>query len=199
MMRKASLERNTEETQIKGAFVIEGGLCAETRTIQTGIGFLDHMLTLFEKHGGFWLNLQAEGDLGVDCHHTAEDTGILIGKLIREAAGDCRGICRYGSSTVPMDEALAQVHVDFGGRPFLVFHAELPRVKIGDFDAEMTEDFFRALAFQCGMTLHINVAYGRNAHHIVEGIFKAFARALRQALTVDPELNGVLSTKGCFD
>ncbi len=197
-MREAEYKRNTTETSISGSLVIDAEDYIGEGVIGTGIGFLDHMLTLLSKHGSFLLDISAEGDLEVDCHHTVEDVGIVVGKLFDMAAGSREGIARYGNSVVPMDDALVQVTVDFGGRPYLVFHADIPRGLLGTYDTEVTEDFFRALAFQCGMTLHINVLYGTNAHHMIEGIFKAFARALRDALTVDGSVKGILSTKGQF-
>lgn len=197
-MREAEYKRNTKETGITGSLVIDAEDYIGEGVIETGIGFLDHMLTLLSKHGSFLLDLTAEGDLDVDCHHTVEDVGIVLGKLFDMAAGSREGIARYGNSVVPMDDALVQVTVDFGGRPYLVFHADIPRGQLGNYDTEVTEDFFRALAFQCGMTLHINVLYGTNSHHIIEGIFKAFARALHDALTVDGTVKGILSTKGQY-
>jgi len=195
-MRSSNVIRKTKETNITASMNIDGG--NNNSSINTGVGFLDHMLTLFAKHGFFDLNIQAEGDLNVDCHHTVEDVGIVLGKLLDEAAGDRVGIARYGNCFLPMDETLAQVTIDFGGRPFLVFNADLPKEKIGEYDSEATEEFFRAVAFNCGMTLHINVIYGKNTHHVVEAVFKAFARALCDALSIDPRVDGVLSTKGTF-
>lgn len=195
-MRKAQIERNTKETQIKASLEIfpEERVCE----IDTGVGFLDHMLTLLSGHGNLGLCVKAHGDLEVDCHHTVEDIGIVLGKLLDDAAGDRKGIKRYGSATIPMDETLASVDLDFGGRPFIVFNADIPSEKINEYDTEVTEEFFRAVAFNCGMTLHINVHYGKNSHHIIEAIFKAFAHALEAALTTDPSIKGVLSTKGTF-
>lgn len=191
--RLASIARRTEETDIEIHYAIDGEGNSE---INTGIGFLDHMLTLFCKHGGFDLAVKAEGDLKVDSHHTIEDIGIVLGQCIREASGDRKGIKRYGTVFLPMDEALAMVSVDVSGRPFLVFEAELTAEKLGDFDTEMTEEFFRALAFNAGITLHGKVLYGKNTHHIIEALFKGAARALKEALTEDENIKGVMSTKG---
>ncbi len=192
-MREAEIERKTGETEIKAAWRLDNGGPSE---IRTGIGFFNHMLTLLAAHSRTQLSVEARGDTEVDCHHTVEDVGIVLGQLLDRAAGDRSGIRRYGSFTLPMDEALVQVDLDFGGRAFLVYHCEMPKVRLGDYDTEMTEEFFRALAFHSRMTLHINVLYGSNCHHIIEGIFKAFAHALREAITVDREIEGVLSTKG---
>ena len=162
--------------------------------IETGIGFFDHMLTALAVHGGFGLKVHTEGDLYVDCHHTIEDTGIVLGQAFAKALGDKGGICRCGSFFVPMDEALAFASVDISGRPFLVFQGEFPEERVGDFDTCMTEEFFRALAFNAGMTLHLRVEYGKNSHHMIEALFKAAAHALREATALSG--GGVLSTKG---
>lgn len=191
--RLANIIRKTGETNIEIQYVIDGEGNSE---ISTGIGFLDHMLTIFSKHGGFDLIVKAEGDLKVDSHHTIEDIGIVLGQCIREASGDRKGIKRYGTTFLPMDEALAMVSVDVSGRPFLVFEAELTAQKLGDFDTEMTEEFFRALAFNAGITLHGKILYGKNTHHMIEAIFKGVARALKEALTEDENIKGVMSTKG---
>lgn len=192
-MREAEITRNTKETQIEAAWKLDS---QEASDISTGVGFLDHMLVLLAGHSGTSLKVCAQGDTYVDCHHTVEDVGIVLGQLLDRAAGDRRGIRRYGSFTLPMDEALVQVNLDFGGRAFLVYNCALPKVRLGDYDTEMTEEFFRAVAFNSRMTLHINVLYGSNCHHIIEGIFKAFAHALKEAITVDESIQGVLSTKG---
>lgn len=193
MSRKSLQERNTLETKIKVAIEIDGnGIVA----VKTGIGFFDHMLILLGKHGLIDLDILAEGDIFVDCHHTVEDTGIVLGKAIKEALGAKKSIKRYGTAFVPMDEALAMVSLDLSDRPYLVFDAEIPDKKIGDFDSEMVEEFFRALAFNAGITLHIKLMYGKNSHHIVEAIFKAFGRALCEATTVDNRIKGIMSTKG---
>jgi imidazoleglycerol-phosphate dehydratase len=191
--RFADIKRKTGETDIEIAFSIEG---QGYSSIDTGIGFLDHMLTLFSKHGGFDLSVKAKGDLNVDSHHTIEDIGIVLGQCIREASGTREGIKRYGTTFLPMDEAMAMVSVDVSGRPYLVFEASLTALKLGDFDTEMTEEFFRALAFNAGITLHAKVLYGKNTHHMIEALFKGTARALKEALTEDETIKGVMSTKG---
>ena len=191
--RRAEIERKTAETQISIKLNLDGeGTC----DIATGIGFLDHMLTLLAKHSFMDLTVKAKGDLEVDSHHTVEDIGIVLGEALREALGDKAGIHRYGNCFIPMDETLAQVCLDFSGRPFLVFDAEIPKIQLGNYDAEMTEEFFRAVAVHCGLTLHIRVLYGSNVHHIIEAIFKAFARAVAEATAVDPRVKGVMSSKG---
>ena len=191
--RRAEIERKTAETQISIKLNLDGeGTC----DIATGIGFLDHMLTLLAKHSFMDLTVKAKGDLEVDSHHTVEDIGIVLGEALREALGDKAGIHRYGNCFIPMDETLAQVCLDFSGRPFLVFDAEIPKIQLGNYDAEMTEEFFRAVAVHCGLTLHIRVLYGSNVHHIIEAIFKAFARAVAEAAAVDPRVKGVMSSKG---
>ena len=191
--RRAEIERKTAETQISIKLNLDGeGTC----DIATGIGFLDHMLTLLAKHSFMDLTVKAKGDLEVDSHHTVEDIGIVLGEALREALGDKTGIHRYGNCFIPMDETLAQVCLDFSGRPFLVFGAEIPKIQLGNYDAEMTEEFFRAVAVHCGLTLHIRVLYGSNVHHIIEAIFKAFARAVAEAAAVDPRVKGVMSSKG---
>lgn len=191
--RRAEIERKTAETQISIKLNLDGeGTC----DIATGIGFLDHMLTLLAKHSFMDLTVKAKGDLEVDSHHTVEDIGIVLGEALQEALGDKAGIHRYGNCFIPMDETLAQVCLDFSGRPFLVFGAEIPKIQLGNYDAEMTEEFFRAVAMHCGLTLHIRVLYGSNVHHIIEAIFKAFARAVAEAAAVDPRVKGVMSSKG---
>ena len=191
--RRAEMERKTAETQISIKLNLDGeGTC----DIATGIGFLDHMLTLLAKHSFMDLTVKAKGDLEVDSHHTVEDIGIVLGEALREALGDKAGIHRYGNCFIPMDETLAQVCLDFSGRPFLRFGAEIPKIKLGNYDTEMTEEFFRAVAMHCGLTLHIRVLYGSNVHHIIEAIFKAFARAVAEASAMDPRVKGVMSSKG---
>ena len=193
MARCAEIKRKTAETQISVKLTLDGeGKC----DIATGIGFLDHMLTLLAKHSFMDLTVRAKGDLEVDSHHSVEDIGIVLGEALREALGDKAGIHRYGNCFIPMDETLAQACLDFSGRPFLVFGAEIPKIKLGNYDAEMTEEFFRAVAMHCGLTLHIRVLYGSNVHHIIEAIFKAFARAVAEAAAVDPRVKGVMSSKG---
>ena len=191
--RRAEIERKTAETQISIKLNLDGeGTC----DIATGIGFLDHMLTLLAKHSFMDLTVKAKGDLEVDSHHTVEDIGIVLGEVLQEALGDKAGIHRYGNCFIPMDETLAQVCLDFSGRPFLLFGAEIPKIKLGNYDTEMTEEFFRAVAMHCGLTLHIRVLYGSNVHHIIEAIFKSFARAVAEAAAVDPRVKGVMSSKG---
>ena len=193
-MRSAQLTRRTLETEIVANLILDGD---GESTIRTGIGFFDHMLILLAKHAGMTLDLRADGDLQVDCHHTVEDIGIVLGQLIARAAGDKRGIRRYGEATIPMDEALVQSVIDFSGRPFLVFKATLRSDQVGDFETQMTEEFFRAVAFNAGLTLHLTCFYGTNDHHIIEGLFKAFARCLKSALSIDPDNpDAILSTKG---
>ena len=191
--RSCNIRRKTGETDIEVSFHIEG---EGNSSIDTGIGFLDHMLTLFSKHGGFDLVVKAKGDLNVDSHHTIEDIGIVLGQCIREASGERKGIKRYGTTFLPMDEAMAMVSVDISGRPYLVFEADLKLQKLGDFDTEMTEEFFRALAFNAAITLHVKILYGKNTHHMIEALFKGTARALKEALTEDETIKGVMSTKG---
>lgn len=192
--RKATIDRKTKETDIKVDFNIDGeGKCR----INTRIPFLDHMLDLFARHGLFDLIIEAKGDLEVDYHHTVEDIGIVLGQAITKAVGEKRGIRRYGSALIPMDETLASVALDISGRPYLVYHVPLPRRgKIREFDADLIEDFFQALVNHSGITLHINLQYGRNIHHIFEAVFKAFARALDAATTIDSRVSGIPSTKG---
>ena len=191
--RCAEIKRKTAETQISVKLNLDGeGKC----DIATGIGFLDHMLTLLAKHSFMDLTVKAKGDLEVDSHHTVEDIGIVLGEALQEALGDKAGIHRYGNCFIPMDETLAQVCLDFSGRPFLRFGAEIPKIKLGNYDTEMTEEFFRAVAMHCGLTLHIRVLYGSNVHHIIEAIFKAFARAVAEASAMDPRVKGVMSSKG---
>jgi imidazoleglycerol-phosphate dehydratase len=192
-MRSVSKSRETKETSISISLNLDG---TGKSNIETGIGFFDHMLTLFAFHSGFDLDVQANGDLNVDDHHTIEDIGILLGNCLREALGDRKGINRYGNFMMPMDETLCNVTLDISGRPYLVYHCELTREKIGDYSCEMTEEFLRALAVQAGLTLHVNVLYGTNNHHMVEAIFKALGRALKEAVKITgteiPSSKGVL-------
>lgn len=191
--RCALIERKTAETQVTVKLNLDGeGKC----DIATGIGFLNHMLTLLAKHSFMDLAVKAKGDLDVDSHHTVEDIGIVLGEALKEALGDKAGIHRYGNCFIPMDETLAQVCLDFSGRPFLVFGAGIPNIKLGNYETEMTEEFFRAVAMHCGLTLHVRVLYGSNVHHIIEGIFKAFARAVAEAVAPDLRVKGVMSSKG---
>jgi imidazoleglycerol-phosphate dehydratase len=190
--RTAEIERSTKETEVSLRLSLDGG----ESQIATGVGFLDHMLELLARHGRLGMELKASGDLETGAHHTTEDVGIVLGQAIDRALGDRAGIRRYGSATVPMDEALAECAIDVSGRPFTVWTAELPDVAIAGFDAELAEEFFRAVANNAKLTLHLHVHYGSNAHHMIEAAFKAFARALRAALSIDPDEPGVPSTKG---
>lgn len=189
-MRTSTVERNTKETQIKASLCLDGG----DVEIKTGIGFFDHMLTAFAVHGGFGLKLETVGDLEVDTHHTAEDTGIVLGQAFKQALGDFSSIARYGNFSVPMDESLAVCSLDISNRPFLVFRASFEEERCGDYETCVTEEFWRAFAMNAGITLHISVPYGSNAHHEIEAIFKAVAHAMKQAVAVTD--GGVLSTKG---
>ena len=193
MARTAELSRNTAETAIQLKLDIDG---SGSSTIETGVGFLDHMLTLFSRHGLFDLELKASGDLQVDAHHTVEDIGIVLGLALRQALGGKESIRRYGTSTVPMDEALASVALDLGGRPYLVCNVNFTSERVGDMDTELVEEFFRAVSVNAGMNLHINVQYGNNNHHMAEAVFKAFGRALDEATREDGRIVGVMSTKG---
>ncbi len=193
MERKAEIERNTYETKINLKLNVDG---TGESDINTGIGFFDHMLTLFSKHGLFDVSIKADGDLNVDAHHTVEDIGIVLGQAIKDALGEKKSIKRYASNILPMDEALAMVAVDIGGRPYLVFDAAFTSDKVGEMDTELVEEFFRAVSFNAGMNIHIKVFYGSNNHHIAEAIFKAFARALDEATRLDERIKGVMSTKG---
>lgn len=193
MARTATIERNTKETQIRMTLDLDGSGKAE---IATGIGFFDHMLNSFARHGMFDLSLAVKGDLDVDTHHTIEDTGIVLGKAIRKAVGDKKGIVRYGSAMLPMDEALILCGLDLSGRPYLVYDLRLDREKVGDLETEMIREFFYAVSYGAEMNLHIKELDGANNHHIIEGAFKAFAKALDQATMHDPRIKDVLSTKG---
>ena len=193
MKRTASISRKTKETEIELELNLDGTGQAQ---LNTGVGFFDHMLTLLAKHGAFDLSVTAKGDLHVDQHHTVEDVGICFGQALREALGDKAGIRRYGHFTLPMEETLATTAVDLGGRYFLVFQAEFPSPKIGEFDSELVEDFWQAAAANALCNLHVVVHYGRNSHHISEAIFKSAARALRMAVENDARMKGVPSTKG---
>ena len=193
-MRKATVDRQTKETQIRGSLRIEG---RGTYEVSTGIRFLDHMLELFAKHGGFDLKLQAKGDLDVDQHHTVEDTGIVLGQLFAKALGDRRGINRAGYFVLPMDETLAVVAVDLGGRPALVYKDLVKTRLVGDLQTELVEDFFGGFVNHAGANLHVKVLYGRSSHHKIEAVFKCFARAMRFACSKDQRLKDQLpSTKG---
>ena len=193
MARLSEMERRTNETNVRIRLVIDGEGDAD---IHTGIPFFDHMLTLMAAHGFFNLNLQADGDTEVDDHHTVEDVGIVLGDAFKKGVGDRVGIRRYGKAIIPMDEALASVVVDFSNRPCLVYNVPLKQEKIGRFDAQLVHEFFRGFANHCGLTIHINVMYGENMHHIIEAVFKGFGRALDEATTYDLRIKKVLSTKG---
>jgi imidazoleglycerol-phosphate dehydratase len=193
MSRAAEIDRSTAETEIKVRLALDGSGAGE-RT--TGVGFLDHMLDLLARHGRLDLEVRATGDLETGAHHTVEDVGICIGKALDEALGDREGITRYGWATVPMDESRASCAIDISGRGLLVFEGSLPAGAIGNFDHELAEEFFRALASNAKLTLHVVVEAGSNSHHMIEAAFKATARALRTAVAVDPAEQGVPSTKG---
>lgn len=193
-MRRATVQRTTRETEITVTVDIDG---SGQSVISTGIGFFDHMLDQVARHSLIDIELTAKGDLHIDDHHTVEDTGIALGQALRKAIGDARGITRYADVALPMDETLTRVAIDVSGRPFLVFRTEFPTQKIGSFDSELVREFFQAFAGNAGVTLHIETAYGLNSHHISESCFKGLARALRQALTIDPrQADRVPSTKG---
>ena len=192
MNRTADITRKTKETDITARLELDSGAHAD---ISTGIGFLDHMLTALAVHGGFSLALSAKGDLHVDCHHTAEDVGIVLGMAFREALGDRSGIMRFGSAFIPMDESLAFCSLDISGRPFLVFNAQFTNERVGEFDTCMTEEFMRAFAFNAGITLHLRCEYGSNDHHKIEALFKAMAYALKAAVKRNTD-GSVVSTKG---
>jgi imidazoleglycerol-phosphate dehydratase len=191
--RTSQLERKTAETQIELKINLDG---SGKYAIQTGVGFLDHMLVLFSKHALIDLEIHAAGDLHIDAHHTTEDVGICLGQAVRESLGDKSGIRRYGHLVLPMEETLVTSAVDFSGRSYLVFNAPLPSPKIGDFDSELVEDFWQAFANNAQCNLHILLHYGRNTHHIAEAIFKATARAIRNAIEIDPRQQGIPSSKG---
>ena len=193
MSRTAQINRKTAETQIELTLEIDG---AGRSQISTGVGFLDHMLTLLAKHGALDLTVKAQGDLHVDQHHTVEDVGICLGTALREALGDKAGIQRYGHFTLPMEETLVTTALDLGGRAFFVFQAEFPTAKIGEFDSELVADFWQAFTANALANLHVVLHHGRNSHHIAEAIFKSAARALRMAVAADSRITGVPSTKG---
>jgi imidazoleglycerol-phosphate dehydratase len=193
MTRTAEIQRRTGETDVRVSLALDGSGLGERNT---GVGFLDHMLDLLARHGRLDLTVQARGDLATGAHHTVEDVGICIGQALDQALGDRAGIARYGQATVPMDEARAACAIDISGRGLCAFDAELPPGSIGNFDHELTEEFFRALATNAKLTLHLTVEAGTNMHHVIEASFKALARALRGAVTLDPTEHGVPSTKG---
>jgi len=195
--RRAEIARATSETDIRLSLDLDGSGMAE---VATGIGFLDHMLTALARHALLDLTVAASGDLHIDDHHTAEDVGIVLGQALRAALGDKRGIRRFGQSLLPMDEALAEAAIDISGRPFLAWQVPFQRPKIGSFDTELVEEFFRAFAFNAGITLHVTLKAGTNAHHVAEACFKSVARALRMAVEHDPRAAGAIpSTKGSLE
>ena len=196
MERNATISRRTKETNIEFSLVIEGSGLSNVRS---GNGFMDHMLSLFAKHGLFDLSIDCSGDMEVDFHHSAEDIGICLGQAIAKALGDCRGIMRFGSAHVPMDESLARVCVDIAGRPNLVYAVDLADRTVSDFECDLAEDFFKAVADHAKITLHIDLLRGRNSHHSLEAVFKAFGRALSQACSINPRAPDALpTTKGLF-
>ncbi|MHB8881579.1 MAG: imidazoleglycerol-phosphate dehydratase HisB [Thermodesulfovibrionales bacterium] len=193
-MRRSKIERKTKETDIAVDLNLDGG---GKYSVRTSVPFLDHMLSLMAKHGLFDLTIKAKGDIEIDDHHTVEDVGIALGKALKQALGDMKGISRYGQASVPMDETLASAILDISGRPYLVYKVEFSKKsKLKEFDPDLIEDFMHGFVAHAGITLHINVAYGRNTHHIIEAVFKALGRALRQAVQIDPRVKGVPSTKG---
>ena len=193
MSRNANVVRKTKETDITLSINMDG---TGKSNISTGVGFFDHMLEGFSKHGFFDLDVKVNGDLQVDAHHTVEDTGIVLGQAIAEAIGDKKGIKRYGSFILPMDDALVLCAIDLCGRPYFQFDLEFPTEKIGSFDTELIREFFYAISYKCGMNLHMKMLSGINSHHIAEAAFKAFAKPLDQALSFDDRIYGILSTKG---
>lgn len=195
MTRTANINRKTKETDISMKLNIDG---TGSSSVDTGIGFFDHMLTGFSKHGFFNLNLQVKGDLEVDGHHTVEDTGIVLGTAIREAIGDKIGIKRYGSFILPMDDALCLCAVDLCGRPYFAYDCEFSVERVGELDTELVKEFFYAVSYSAGMNLHIKMLDGSNAHHMIEAMFKAFGKALDEATSYDARVKGVLSTKGAL-
>ena len=192
-MRTASIERNTFETKIKMSVNLDA---QEPVDIDTGVGFFDHMLILFARHSRLSLVVKVDGDLHVDSHHTVEDVGIVLGQAVKEARGVKAGINRYGTCFVPMDETLGMASLDLSGRSYLVFDASFDNPKLGTFDTELVEEFFQALAFNLQMNLHLKILHGKNSHHKAESLFKATGRALREAITINPDIKGVNSTKG---
>jgi len=193
MGRTAQLRRETGETKIELTLDLDG---AGRSTVETGIGFFDHMLTLLSRHSLIDLNIKAQGDLHVDAHHTVEDVGICLGRALAQALGDKAGVRRYGSATLPMDETLVTAAVDLSGRPLLVWNADVPPEALGTFSSQLAEEFWRAVSSSAALTLHVVCHHGRNTHHVIEGIFKATARALREAVEPDPRSPGIPSTKG---
>ena len=192
-MRTATIERNTKETQIKLSLNLD---CSGAGTVDTGIGFFNHMLDLLKKHALIDLDVKAVGDLDVDYHHTVEDVGLVFGQALNQALGDRKGITRYGFASIPMDEALCETSVDLGGRPFVVFTSAKKHLMVRDFEVKLLEEFFRAVSVEGRLNVHLREIYGDETHHVCEGIFKSFARALRQAVASDPREKGVPSSKG---
>lgn len=196
MARTATISRKTKETEISVTLDLDG---RGTHQIESGVPFLDHMLTQIARHGFFDLQVSAKGDLDIDAHHTVEDLAICLGEAFKKALGDKSGVRRYGRGSMPMHEALAAVVLDFSGRPFLVYNVPLPKAQVGNFELELVEEFFTAFCNHAGANVHVNLAYGDNLHHIVEAVFKAFARALDEATQLDPRVEGVLSSKGTLE
>ena len=192
-MRNATIERNTKETQIALTLDLDG---SGEGAVDTGIGFFDHMLELLKKHALVDLTIKATGDLKVDYHHTVEDVGLVFGKALDQALGDRKGLTRYGFASIPMDEALCETSLDLGGRPFLVMQCAMKHCFVRDFEVKLVEEFFRAVSVEARANIHLRQVYGDEAHHVCEGLFKSFARALRQAKAVDPNEKGVPSSKG---
>lgn len=193
MPRNATIERSTTETEIDVKLAIDG---AGVSKIETGVGFFDHMLTLFAKHGFFDLKISARGDLQVDGHHTVEDVGICLGQAFDQALGDRIGIARYGAVILPMDEALATVSIDISGRPFLAYNLDMSASHIGGFETDLAHEFFQAFVNNAGITLHVRMQAGTNPHHIIESVFKGFGKAMDRATSLDPRITGIHSTKG---
>ena len=194
-MRKAAIERNTRETKISLSLDLDG---SGEGTVNTGIGFCKHMLELLKKHALLDLSVKAVGDLDVDYHHTVEDVGLVFGQALNQALGDRRGIVRYGFASIPMDEALCEASIDLGGRPFIVFASGKKHMTVRDFEVKLLEEFFRAVSVEGRMNVHLREIYGDEAHHVCEGVFKSFARALRQAVSKDPREKGIPSSKGAI-
>ncbi|MBI3803944.1 MAG: imidazoleglycerol-phosphate dehydratase HisB [Nitrospirae bacterium] len=192
-MRNGVVTRETKETAITLQVDLDG---SGKYQVETPFPFLNHMLSAFAKHGYFDLTVKAKGDVEIDDHHTVEDIGIVLGEALAKAWGEKRGIRRFGHAAIPLDEALAEVTVDLSGRPYLVYHVQMPKKKIKEFDTDLIEHFFRSVVDQCRINLHVNLQYGKDPHHILEAIFKGFGRALDQATQIDPRLKGVASTKG---
>jgi len=195
-MRKATIRRKTGETDVSVEVNLDGK--GEGR-IDTSVPFLDHMLNLFCKHGSLDLTVRSQGDIAIDAHHLVEDVGICLGQSVRKALSDRKGICRYGTAMVPMDESLCSVSMDLSGRPYLIWRAKLGSARIGEFDPALLREFFKSFSDHGGITLHINLNYGTNVHHMAEAIFKAFARAFREAVAIDGRVEGIPSTKGSLD